>query len=270
MPMPKTPRDAANVSGGIGLGCLEAPCKSNAGTKVEPSSLACSLGNDAMADSTRSTVARHRILIVDDHPIVRRGLKELVADQPDLEVCGEAADEPEAVRQLEETRPDVVVVDLSLPSGHGLDLIRKIRLFDERIKILVSTMHDESLFAERTLRAGAAGYINKQEAPEKIIDALRQVLRGEVYLSSPIASRLLFRLRGDQTAVGDPVERLTDRELEVFEMIGHGLPTQKIAKKLGLSQETIEAHREQIKVKLNLNNGAEMTRYATQWVLEDH
>ena len=223
-----------------------------------------------MANSTQSTVARHRILIVDDHPIVRRGLKELVADEPDLEVCGEAADEPEAIQQLEETRPDVVVVDLSLPSGHGLDLIRKIRLHDERIRILVSTMHDESLFAERTLRAGAAGFINKQEAPEKIIDALRQVLRGNVYLSSHIANRLLLRLRGDQSTEEDPVHRLTDRELEVFEMIGKGLPVRKIAKNLGLSHKTIEAHREKIKVKLHLNNGSEMTRYATQWVLEDH
>ena len=223
-----------------------------------------------MANSTRSSVVRHRILIVDDHPIVRRGLKELVADQPDLEVCGEAADEPEAIQQLEETHPDVVVVDLSLPSGHGLDLIGKIRLFDERIKILVSTMHDESLFAERTLRAGAAGFINKQEAPEKIIDALRQVIKGEVYLSAPMASRLLFRLRGGQSTEGEPVERLTDRELEVFEMIGKGLPTKKIAKNLGLSHKTIEAHREKIKVKLNLHNSSEMTRYATQWVLEDH
>ena len=223
-----------------------------------------------MANSTQSTVARHRILIVDDHPIVRRGLKELVADEPDLEVCGEAADEPEAIQQLEETQPDVVVVDLSLPSGHGLELIRKIRLYDERIKILVSTMHDESLFAERTLRAGAAGYINKQEAPEKIIDALRQVLRGEVYLSSHITNRLLLRLRGDQSTDGDPVKRLTDRELEVFEMIGKGLPARKIAKNLGLSHKTIESHREKIKVKLNLNNASEMTRYATKWVLEDH
>ena len=223
-----------------------------------------------MANSTQSTVARHRILIVDDHPIVRRGLKELVADEPDLEVCGEAADEPEAIQQLEETQPDVVVVDLSLPRGHGLELIRKIRLHDERIKILVSTMHDESLFAERTLRAGAAGYINKQEAPEKIIDALRQVLRGEVYLSSHITNRLLLRLRGDQSTDGDPVKRLTDRELEVFEMIGKGLPARKIAKNLGLSHKTIESHREKIKIKLKLNNGSEMTRYATKWVLEDH
>ena len=223
-----------------------------------------------MANSTQSTVARHRILIVDDHPIVRRGLKELVADEPDLEVCGEAADEPEAIQQLEETQPDVVVVDLSLPRGHGLELIRKIRLHDERIKILVSTMHDESLFAERTLRAGAAGYINKQEAPEKIIDALRQVLRGEVYLSSHITNRLLLRLRGDQSTDGDPVKRLTDRELEVFEMIGKGLPARKIAKNLGLSHKTIESHREKIKIKLNLNNASEMTRYATKWVLEDH
>jgi DNA-binding NarL/FixJ family response regulator len=223
-----------------------------------------------MASSTPPNVARHRIFIVDDHPIVRRGLKELIADEADLEVCGEAADEPEAIRQIEQTNPDVVVVDLSLSSGHGLDLIRKIRQHSERIKVLVSTMHDESLYAERTIRAGAAGYIHKQEAPEKIIDALRQVIRGEVYLSPAVASRLLLRLRGDEPGGEEPVGRLTDRELEVFEMIGRGWTTKRIAKNLGLSHKTIEAHREKIKVKLNLKNSSEMTRYATQWVLEDH
>lgn len=212
---------------------------------------------------------RYKILVVDDHPIVRRGLRELVADESDLEVCGEAADVTEAMEQLDEVRPDVVVVDLSLRSGHGLDLIRQIKAHNERIKILVSTMHDEALYAERTLRAGAAGFINKQEAPEKMLDALRQVLRGEIYLSSQVASRLLFRLHGNHITDEDPIARLTDRELEVFEMIGQGLSTKQVARKLSLSQKTIEAHREKIKAKLNLHNGAEMTRYATQWVLEN-
>lgn len=216
-----------------------------------------------------SKLTKYRIMVVDDHPIVRRGLRELVAEEPDLEVCAEAADVTEAMEQLEATRPDVVVVDLSLRSGHGLDLIRKIKAHNERIKILVSTMHDESLYAERTLRAGAAGYVNKQEAPDKMVDALRQVLRGEIYLSSQVASRLLLRLHGNQLPDGDPIERLSDRELEVFEMIGQGLATKQIAKKLSLSQKTIEAHREKIKAKLNLHNGTELTRYATQWVLEN-
>jgi DNA-binding NarL/FixJ family response regulator len=203
-----------------------------------------------MAVSSKGRGAKRRILIVDDHPIVCRGLRELVADEPDLEVCGEAADVSEALQQLEATRPDVVVVDLSLKGGHGIELIQKIKARSDRVKMLVSSMHDESLFAERVLRAGATGYISKQESPEKIIDALRQVLRGEILEENPIQS-------------------LSDRELEVFEMIGQGLSTKQIAKRLHLSHKTVETHREKIKAKLNLSNSAELSRRATQWVLEN-
>jgi DNA-binding NarL/FixJ family response regulator len=212
---------------------------------------------------------RHRILIVDDHPIVRRGLRELVADETDLVVCGEAEDLAEAMRQVEATRPDVVVVDLTLKGGHGLDLIQEIKARFGHIKMLVSSMHDESLFAERALRAGASGYISKQESPERIIDALRQVLRGEVYLSSRMSNRLLHRLSGGEKLEKDPIASLSDRELEVFEMIGQGLSTKQIARKLNLSHKTIETHREKIKAKLDLKNSAELSRHATQWVLQN-
>lgn len=212
---------------------------------------------------------RHKLLVVDDHPIVRRGLRELVADEPDLDVCGEAEDVSQALQQLEATRPDVVIVDLTLKGGHGLELIQDIKARNQQVKMLVSSMHDESLFAERALRAGAAGYISKQESPEKIIDAVRRVLRGEIYLSPRMTSRLLHRISTGEPLEKNAVETLSDRELEVFEMVGQGLSTKQIARKLDLSHKTIETHREKIKLKLNLKNSAELSRHATQWVLEN-
>ena len=212
---------------------------------------------------------KYRILVVDDHPIVRRGLRELVADEADLEICGEAEDVTQALQQIGAARPDVVIVDLTLKSGHGLELIQKIKARYDHIKMLVSSMHDESLFAERALRAGAAGYISKQESPEKIIDAMRCVLRGEIYLSSRMSNRLLHRLSAGEPLEKNPIENLSDRELEVFEMIGRGLGTRQISRELELSHKTVETYREKIKSKLNLKNSAELTRHATQWVLEN-
>lgn len=216
-----------------------------------------------------SEFSKYRVLIVDDHPIVRHGLAELIAHEADLEVCGEASDTPEALRQVEATQPHVVIVDISLKSGHGIDLIEQIKAKDERIKMLVSSIHDESLFAERALRAGAMGYINKQEATEKVIDAVRQVLRGEIYLSPRMSNRLLHTVVGGDRLDQNPIEGLSNRELEVFEMIGQGLTTKQIAGKLHLSPKTIETHREKIKMKLNLANSTELSHRAVQWVLEN-
>ncbi len=221
-----------------------------------------------MNDNNQANGKKYRILVVDDHPIVRRGLRELVADEPDLEVCGEAEDVAQALDQVASTGPDLVIVDLTLKNGHGLDLVQEIKARHGRAKMLVSSMHDESLFAERALRAGAAGYISKQEPPEKMIDAVRRVLRGEIYLSSRMSTRLLHRLTTGEAIDEDPVDGLSDRELEVFEMIGQGLGTKQIAGKLDLSHKTIETHREKIKAKLNLRNSSELSRHATQWVLE--
>ncbi len=212
---------------------------------------------------------KYRILVVDDHPIVRRGLRELVADETDLEICGEAEDVTQALQQIDATRPDVVVVDLTLKSGHGLELIQKIKARDGQIKMLVSSMHDESLFAERALRAGASGYISKQESPEKIIDAMRCVLRDEIYLSSRMSNRLLHRLSAGEPLEKNPIESLSDRELEVFEMIGRGMTTKQISRQLDISHKTVETYRENIKSKLNLKNSSELSRHATQWVLEN-
>ncbi|MBN2578814.1 MAG: response regulator transcription factor [Pirellulales bacterium] len=218
--------------------------------------------------SSPTVPKKHRVLIVDDHPIVRRGLTELISQEPDLEVCGEAADTAEALALLETVYPDAAIIDISLKSGHGLELIAQIKAKNENIRMLVSSMHDELLFAERALRAGALGYLPKQEPIEKLIEALRQVLRGEIYLSPRMANRMMHVLIG-QSVDGDPIKSLSNRELEVFEMIGQGMTTQNIARKLELSAKTIETHREKIKSKLNLKNSAELNRRAVQWVLEN-
>lgn len=210
-----------------------------------------------------------RVLIVDDHPIVRRGLRELVADEPDLEVCGEAEGLEDGLRLVVELKPDIVVIDLSLKTGHGFDLLERIKDCSPRTKTLVSTMHNEFLFAERALRAGAKGFISKQEPPEKIVEALRQVAQGEIWLSPRMTSRLLARVGGAAGTPEDGVSALSDRELQVFEMIGRGLSTSEIALKLDVSVKTVESHRQKIKLKLNLRTGAELTRYATQWALQE-
>ena len=213
-------------------------------------------------------IKRYKVMLVDDHPLVRRGLADVIAHEPDLEVCGEAADVAEAMQALDRDRPDVVVIDLSLRSGHGIDLIEKIKAHDPRIKTLVSSMHDETLFAERVLQAGAMGYITKQEPPEALVRAIRQVLRGELYLSTRMTSRILHRVTGSAPQPESPIESLSNRELEVYEMIGQGLTIQQIATRLHLSPKTIETHREKIKQKLNLKSSTELNRRAVQWVLE--
>jgi len=223
----------------------------------------------AMTSEVEARISKYRVLIVDDHPIVRRGLTEMINQEPDLEVCGEAADTTEALQQVRERNPDVVVVDLSLKSGHGIDLIEQIKAIDERIRMIVSSMHDESLFAERVLRAGALGYLSKQEPAGKLLEAIRQVARGEIYLSPPMANRLLYAVVGGNRLDRNPIATLSNRELEVFEMIGQGLATKQIAGKLHLSPKTIETHREKIKSKLNLSNSNELNRRAVQWVLEN-
>lgn len=216
------------------------------------------------------TSARARILLVDDHALMRRGLSALIGDQPDLVVCGEAADGVEGMARLASLNPDLVVVDISLKTGHGLDLIRQIRARDGRARILVLSMHDEKLFAERALRAGAMGYVNKEEAPGKVIDAIRQVLAGKVALSPALTERLLQRATGSgETNIRLPSECLSDRELTVFQMIGQGLPTREIAARLQLSIKTVETYREHIKAKLGLKNSAELSRHAAQWVMEN-
>jgi DNA-binding NarL/FixJ family response regulator len=210
---------------------------------------------------------RARVLIVDDHPLVREGLRTRISAQSDMEVCGEAADVEEAVALSEQTAPALIIVDLSLKHGNGLTLIKKVSQRTPQTRILVISAHPESLFAERALRAGAHGYINKQEAQGKVIEAIRTVLDGQRYLSTEMTQRLVGQAVGHQAA-REGIEALSDRELEIFELIGRGRSTRTIAQQLNLSVHTIETHRENIRAKLNLRSGSELVQRAVQWVLE--
>jgi DNA-binding NarL/FixJ family response regulator len=214
---------------------------------------------------------RIRILIVDDHPAVREALALRIGVQDDLEVCGEAADMAEALRLVGDTRPDVAVVDISLRNGNGLDLIKRISERTDTIRILVWSTHSEALYAERCLRAGALGYVNKDQATVTIVEAIRRVLEGKVYLSDEMAEKMLHRAVGDRRKelTRSPLDALADRELEVFRLIGEGMKTAQIAEQLHLSVHTVETYRERIRHKLNLKSGAELALYATQWVLEN-
>lgn len=209
-----------------------------------------------------------KILIVDDHPSVREGLALRISLHSDLEVCGEADSEDQALALVKQKDPDLVLVDISLKSGHGIELIKRIKSLDPKIKTLVISGFQESLYAERACRAGALGYLNKQESNEKMIEAIHTVLAGERFLSPEISRRLINHALGATDAARTPVEQLTDRELEIFRMIGEGLTTGAIAKRLSLSTHTIDTHRENIKRKLAVGSAAELTRTAVQWVLE--
>jgi DNA-binding NarL/FixJ family response regulator len=209
--------------------------------------------------------SRTRILIVDDHPIVRLGIRQMLAAERDFEVCGEA-ESPEAARQLIKcARPDLVIVDLSLAEGTGLDLIRSLREALPTLPVLVLSMHDEALFAERVLRAGARGYIMKREAITGLVGAIRQVLAGRIYVSEGMAQAVLERLGHEPTAPDNPLASLTDRELEVFDLIGRGQSTGTIAEQLGVSIKTIETYRSNIKTKLNLKDATHLIRFAATW-----
>ncbi|MHC4158467.1 MAG: response regulator [Planctomycetota bacterium] len=208
-----------------------------------------------------------KILIVDDHPIVRQGLTEFINQEKDLKVCAQAEDAHQAMQAVRSSNPDMVVVDISLKESSGMELIKDINVQYPNLAILALSMHDESLYAERALRAGAKGYIMKAEATEKVIGAIRKILSGDVYLSDAMAAKLLHKLVGGKTEVGtSAIDRLSDRELEVFRLIGQGCGTRQIAEKLHLSVKTIETYRAHIKEKLNLTDAAELLQYAIRWV----
>ncbi len=210
-----------------------------------------------------------KILIVDDHSMVREGLRLRISAFPDLEVCGEAVTEDEAMLLVKQTSPHLVIVDISLKGGHGIELIKRIKSSFPSIKMLVSSGFQESLYAERALRAGALGYLNKQDSGEKVIEAIRTVLRGERYVSPEITQRLVSQALGTKSESKDPIDLLTDRELEIFQMIGKGQTSSAIANDLLLSSHTIDTHRENIKRKLGLKNASELSRKAVQFVLEN-
>ena len=207
------------------------------------------------------------ILIVEDHPIFRMGLKEMINHEPDMTVCGEAEAVDEAVELVKACRPDLAIVDLSLKESNGMDLVREISDHYPSCACLVLSMHDEALHAERCLLAGARGYIMKQEASDSVVTAIRQILAGQIHVSPRIMSRLLnlFRQKPD-LAHASPLARISDRELEIFRLIGRGLSSKQIAMQLNISIKTVGTYRERIKEKLNLSNASELVRYAVVWV----
>jgi len=212
-------------------------------------------------------MGRMKILIVDDHPILRKGLAMVINQEPDLVVSGEAEDANEALEMIESLMPDVVIVDLSLPGVDGIELIKTMKLRYRDLPALVVSMHDESLFAERALRAGARGYIMKQEAVENVLIALRKVLHGEIFVSDKVTTKMLETLiSSDAKTMSTPLDLLSNRELTVFRLIGQGFKTSQIADKLHLSVKTIESYRSHIKEKLKIETGTELMKYAIQWV----
>jgi len=212
-------------------------------------------------------IRKKKILIVDDHPILRKGLTLFINQEPDLVVAGEAEDAHHALDMIDALKPDMVIVDISLPGIDGIELIKTIKMRYHNIPTLVVSMHDESLFAERAIRAGARGYIMKQEAVEDVLVAIRRVLNGEIFVSNKIATRILEKfVDADTGKVASFIELLSNRELTVFQMIGQGFGTRQIAEKLHVSVKTVESYRAHIKEKLKLNNATDLLKYAIQWV----
>jgi DNA-binding NarL/FixJ family response regulator len=213
---------------------------------------------------------KHKIFIVDDHPIVRQGLSQLISQETDFTVCGEASDIPSALQAVQTHNPDVVIVDISLGQSSGIRLIEDLLLINPSYRILVLSMHDESLYAERCFKAGAKGYIMKQEPPEKVILAIKRLLSGELYLSEQLSNKMLHKLVSKQPDVNSsPLEILSNRELEVFQLIGQGLKTRKIAEQLNLSVKTIETYIDHIKKKMNFDNSHILILNAVQWFMSE-
>lgn len=210
-----------------------------------------------------------RIVIVDDHPMVRERLAEIINREADMKVCGEAEDRPNALEIIGRVNPGLAIVDLTLKRSNGLDLIKDLRAMHPELRILVVSMQEENLYAERVIRAGAHGYITKQEATRKILEAIRHVLSGKVYLSDALSADILSRMVGKSKAPGSSFELLTDRELQVFDLVGQGFGTRQIAEQLGLDVKTVETYRARIKDKLELKDASELLRKAIAWKLDN-
>lgn len=208
-----------------------------------------------------------RIVVVDDHPMMRVGLRQYLAQEPDVEVCGEAADAAEALSLLERVSPDLLILDISLEGRSGLDLLKDLRVRFPELPVLVHSMHDQSIYAERALRAGARGYLTKQETGDKLLSAVRQVLRGEIFLSESLRApgKRVRHQRNGTNGSSTLISTLTEREFEVFRLIGRGLHNQEIAKHLHISLKTVEAHRDHIKRKLHLASSTALNLLAVRW-----
>lgn len=207
-----------------------------------------------------------RVLIVDDHPIVRQGLRRLIDLEEDLDVCAEAETVREARAAIREHRPDAIIVDISLKQGDGLELVRDVRAQYPTLPILVLSMHDETIYAERMLSAGASGYIMKQAASEQFLVAVRRVLDGGIYVSDTVSNTMIQRFTsGNPPVAANPIDRLSNREIQILHLIGKGLSTRETAEALDLSIKTVESHRQRIKKKLTLTTGTQLVQYAVNW-----
>jgi DNA-binding NarL/FixJ family response regulator len=215
--------------------------------------------------ASRAAAARKRILIVDDHPLMREGLRGTINREPDLMVCGEAENAPQAVELFQKLAPDLVLLDISLPGKSSLELVKDFKAAHCGTLILAISMHDESLYAERILRAGASGYITKQQPPEELIAAIRQVLDNRVYVSKEVSENLLRRFSGKPRPNPSPMEILTDRELEIFHLIGEGKSAKEIAWQLHITSKTVAVHCANIRQKFHLPSTAQLIRFAVQW-----
>lgn len=215
-------------------------------------------------------VEKRRVLIVDDHPVFRHGISALINAEADLEVCGEASSSPSALEAMRQLKPDVALLDISLPGTNGIELIKLMKAEQPKLPLLVLSMHDESLYALRALRAGALGYVMKAEALTHVLTAIRKVLVGEIFVSPRLSERLIFQaIQSTDAGSGSPVDKLSDRELEVLELLGRGFGTKEVAAELHLSVKTIETHRAHIKEKLGFRDAGEMVRFAIDWVAQE-
>ena len=208
---------------------------------------------------------RHRVLLVDDHPIFRQGLAQTIAAEPNLTVCAQAEDAASARAAVPAHRPDLVIVDVSLKDGDGLELVKDLKAAHPALRLLVVSMHDEVLYAERALRAGALGYVMKRASTGEVVTAIQQAMRGEMFVSAAIRDRLVQRAMGAPPALASPLEVLSDRELEIYRLLGEGMNQPEVARHLKISSSTVESHVARIRAKLGLKSGGELTRHALRW-----
>jgi DNA-binding NarL/FixJ family response regulator len=224
----------------------------------------------APSDAAPIPGSQKQILIVDDHPVFRRGIAALISEQKDLSVCGEADSAAHALEAMRRLKPDIALLDISMPGTNGIELIKLMMAEQPKLAVLMLSMHDESLYALRALRAGAKGYVMKAEAMNLVLTALRKVMNGEIYVSPRFSERLVFKaIQSLEGGMGSPVDKLSDRELEVLQLLGKGFGTREIANELHLSVKTIETHRAHIKEKLGFKDAGEMVRFSIDWVAQE-
>lgn len=222
--------------------------------------------NIPVMSSPKSTGGRIRVLVVDDHPAIREAIADIIADKMGMELVGQASNADEAFQLVQKMQPDVAVIDISLEDAHGLDLVQNIRAQYPKVQVVVFSMYDESVYAERAIRAGASGYLMKSEPTQSVVEAIRSVMQGEVYLSRRMASRMLSKIAtGRSSSPGFAIDQLTDREMAVFQMLGEGYSVQEITQRLNLSRKTVETYRRRVKEKLDFETVAELLQYAVQW-----